>query len=100
MRFDPRKAIEKTRDNQLQWHPYGIIIVDNEKLQALDSLKLIEICRGETDDDTDTHEIVIVMSEGKNKALNMNKNLPLSDVSSDLKKFITNNKKTIEYFPG
>jgi hypothetical protein len=39
-----------------------------------------------------------ILREGKNKALNINKNYQLLNVSTDLKKFTTKDKKTIEYF--
>jgi hypothetical protein len=46
-----------------------------EKKRAIDDSKLLEICRGETDDDVDeTYQIVVSTSEGKNKAFNTNKN--------------------------
>jgi hypothetical protein len=55
----------------------------------------------ETDDTNDAYEIVITMSEGKNKVINTNKNFQLLDVSTDLKKFVsTKDKKVIEYFPS
>jgi hypothetical protein len=28
--FDPRNSVEKAKHNQLQLHPYGIVIVDKE----------------------------------------------------------------------
>jgi hypothetical protein len=88
--FDTRKWGEKTNVNQFQWHPYGIIIVGDQK-RILDYSKLIEIYVWETDDgDTnDNYQIVMVLSEGKNKAPNTNKKFHLLDVSSDLKKWIT-----------
>jgi hypothetical protein len=49
--FDPRKAIEKTKYNQLSLYPYGIVIVADEKKYALNYSKFIEICGGETGDD-------------------------------------------------
>jgi hypothetical protein len=95
--FDQRKSVEKTKDNQLQLYPYVIVVVDTQKKRIIDYSKLFEICGGEVDDD-DTYKIVITLSEGKNKALRTNKNLQLLDVSPDLKIFITNAKKIIEYF--
>jgi hypothetical protein len=68
------------------------VIVDNEKKKALDYSKFIEIC-DDTDDDNDTYEIVITLSDAKNKALNTYKNFQLLDVSTDLKKFTTKDKK-------
>jgi hypothetical protein len=41
---------------------------------------------------------VITICEGKNEALNTNKNFQLLDVSTDLKKFPAKEKKIIEYF--
>jgi hypothetical protein len=65
--IDRKKLVEKKKDNQLQLYPYVIVIFDNEKKSVLDYWKLIEICGGETDDDTNnTSEIVITISEGKN----------------------------------
>jgi hypothetical protein len=63
---------------------------------------LIEICHGETGDDdiVDTYEIVVMLSEGKDKTLNTNKNFQLLDVSIDLKKLTTKDKTAIKYFPG
>jgi hypothetical protein len=97
--FDPRKSTEKTKDNQL--HPYGVVVIDDEKKPALDYPKLLEVCGGdETDDTNHTYEIVITMNESKNKAINTNKNFQLLDVSTDLKKFVSKDKKVIEYFPS
>jgi hypothetical protein len=45
-------------------------------------------------------DIVITMSESKNKALNRNKSFQLLDIRTDIKKFITKDKKTIEHFPS
>jgi hypothetical protein len=55
------------------------------------------ISRCEIDDDEDIYEIFVTKDEGKNKALNTNKNFQLLDVSSDLKNFVKNDKKEIEY---
>jgi hypothetical protein len=100
--FDPRKDIEKTKYNQLSLYPYRIVIVANEKKYALNYSKFIEICGRETGDDntSDTYEIIITLIEGKNKSLNINKKFQLFDASTDIKKFITKDKKTIEYFPS
>jgi hypothetical protein len=81
-------------------HPYGIVIIDYQSKHSVNYSKLIEICDRETDDgDTDdTYNIVVIISEGENKAPNTNKNLQLLFVNTDLKKFTTKDKKTIEYF--
>jgi hypothetical protein len=99
--FDLRKSVNKTKSNQLHLHSFVIAIIDDKKL-ALDYSKLIEICGGETDDDdiADTYEIVITLSQVKNKKLNTNKNFQLLDISTDLNKFTTKDKKIIEYFPS
>jgi hypothetical protein len=58
--FDPRKSFEKTKYNQIQYHPYGDIIYIDDKKSALDYTKLIDICN--TDDILDVqYEIVISM---------------------------------------
>jgi hypothetical protein len=101
--FDPRKSVEKTKYNQLQQHPYRIVVIDAEKKHTLDYSKLLEMCGSgdETDDTNDTYEIVVTMSEGKSKTINTNKNFQFLDVSTDLKKFVsTKDKKVIEYFPS
>jgi hypothetical protein len=61
---------------------------------------LIEI-RGCEIYDGVTHDasvLVVTLSEGKNKALNTNKNFLLLDDSPDLKKFTAKGKKIIEDF--
>jgi L-cystine uptake protein TcyP (sodium:dicarboxylate symporter family) len=40
--FDRRKSIGKTKSNQLQLHPYGIIVVDTEKKHTVEYSKLLE----------------------------------------------------------
>jgi hypothetical protein len=40
--FDSRKWVEKTKHNQLQLHPFDIVIVNGKK-RALDYSKLVEI---------------------------------------------------------
>jgi hypothetical protein len=34
--FDPRRSIEKTKCNQLELYPHGVIIASNEKNRAID----------------------------------------------------------------
>jgi hypothetical protein len=34
--FDPRKSVEKTKYNQIQYHPYKVIIDIYDKKSALD----------------------------------------------------------------
>jgi hypothetical protein len=48
--FDPRKSREKTKYNQIQYHPDGVIIYNDDKKSALDYTKQIDICN--TDDIT------------------------------------------------
>jgi hypothetical protein len=62
-----------------------------------DYSKLMEICGGETDhvDTDDIYEIVVQTAKIKIK-FNTNKNFQLLDVSTDLKKFTTNDKKIIK----
>jgi hypothetical protein len=60
--FDPRKSVEKTKYNLLQYHTYGIIIYIDDKKTVLDYTKLIGICN--TDDASGVqYEIVITMSD-------------------------------------
>jgi hypothetical protein len=59
--FDQLKSVEKTKYNQIQYHPYGIIIYIDGKKSSLDYTKLIDICS--TDDISDVqYEIVRTMS--------------------------------------
>jgi hypothetical protein len=70
--FDPKKSIEKTKYNQIQYYPYGMIVYTDDKKSALDYTKLIDICN--TDDISDVqYEIVITMSEYKSRIINSNK---------------------------
>jgi hypothetical protein len=47
---------------KFNYHPYGIVIIDDKK-RFLDYSKAIEICDSETDDeDNDIYEIVVTMS--------------------------------------
>jgi hypothetical protein len=71
------------------------------KSNFLDYLKKIEICDNETDegDTEDTDEIVVTLSDGKNIALNTNKNFQQRDVSTDLKKIPTKDMKAKADFP-
>jgi hypothetical protein len=86
--------VEITNCNQLPLHPYGIVIIDNEKKRSCKALKMIEICSADIDDkDTGINEIVITSSECKNKASNTNKSSQLLDISTELKKFITKDKE-------
>jgi hypothetical protein len=95
--FDPRKSVEKTKYNQIQYHPSGIIIYIDDKKTALDYPKLIDICN--TDDISDVqYEIVITMSECKSRIINMNKTFQLLEVMIDEKKIIAKDYKTIDYY--
>jgi hypothetical protein len=67
--FDRRKSDEKTKYNHHQLHPYGIVFVDDNK-HAFINLNQIEIRCGDSDE---TYEIVVTISDGKNKTLNTNK---------------------------
>jgi hypothetical protein len=79
----------------LHLHPYEIVIVANEKKHVLNYSRFIEIYGGKTWDDNtaDTYDIIITLIECKNKYLNINKKFQLFDDSTDLKKFITKDKK-------
>jgi hypothetical protein len=61
------------------------VIVDDEK-HALDYSKLVEIY-GNSDDENGIYEIIVTVSDDKNKVFNTSKNFQLLDVSTDLKKF-------------
>jgi hypothetical protein len=83
--------------NKLQLHPYGIIIVDNKKRSLGDS-KMVEICEKTNDEDSvnnNTYNIVIDMSDDKNKALNTKKNFHMLDARTDPKQLIMKDKKVI-----
>jgi hypothetical protein len=70
--FDPRKSVEKTKYNQIQSHPYGVIVYIDDKKTTLDYTKLIDICN--TDDISDVqYEIVIIMSDCKSRIISNNK---------------------------
>jgi hypothetical protein len=97
--FDPRKSVEKTKYNQIQYHPYGIIVYIDDKKTALDYTKLIDIYN--TDDISDVqYEIVITMSECKSRIININKTFQLLEVITENKRFVTKDNKTIEYYPA
>jgi hypothetical protein len=96
--FDLRKSTEKTKYNQIQYHPFGIIIYIDDKKTALDYTQLIDICN--TDDISDVHyEILMTMSECKSRIININKTFQLLEVITDIKRFITKDNKTIEFYP-
>jgi hypothetical protein len=70
--FDPHKLVEKTKDNKIQYHQYGVIIYIDVKKSALNNTKIIDICN--TDDASDVqYEIVITISESKSRIININK---------------------------
>jgi hypothetical protein len=95
--FDPRKSVEKTKYNQIQYHTSGVIIYIDDKKTALDYTKLIDICN--TDDIADVqYEIVITMSECKSRIININKTFQLLEVITEIKRFVTKDNKTIEYY--
>jgi hypothetical protein len=97
--FDPRKSVEKTKYNQIQYHPYGVIIYIDDKNTALDYTKLIDICN--TDDISDVqYEIVIAMSECKSRIIKINKTFQLLEVMTEIKRFVTKDNKVIEYYPA
>jgi hypothetical protein len=101
--FDPRKSTEKTKHNQIQYHPYGVIIYADDKKIALDYTKLTDICN--TDDingiNLDVqYEIVITMSEGTSRIISVNKTFQLLEVLTEIKRFVTKDNKTIEYYPA
>jgi hypothetical protein len=65
----------------------------------LDYTKLIDICN--IDDISDAqYEIVITMSECKSRITNINKAFQLREVIPEMRKFITKDKKSIEYYPS
>ena len=89
--FDPRKSVEKTKYNQIQYQPYGVIINIEDKKSTLDYTKLIDICN--TDDASDDqYEIVVTMSECKSRIINSHKIFQLLKVITELKIFTTKNK--------
>jgi hypothetical protein len=97
--FDPRKSIEKTKYNQIQYHPYRIILYMDDKKSELAYIKLIDICT--TDDASNfQYEIVITMSECKFRIINISKTFQLLEVTPELRSFTTKDKKTIEYYPS
>jgi hypothetical protein len=97
--FDPRKSFDKTKYNQTQYHPYGVIIYTDDKKTALDYTKLIGICN--IDDISDVqYEIVITMSDCKSIIINMNKKFQSLEVTTDIKRFITKDDKTFDYYPA
>jgi hypothetical protein len=66
--FDPRKSLSKTKYNQIQLHPYGLIIEIDPKKSAIDYSKIIEICNVDDiilNNDT-SYEIIITLYDGKN----------------------------------
>jgi hypothetical protein len=99
--FDPRKSLNKTKYNQLQLHLYGLIIEVETKKSAIGYNTLIEICDVDNIiNDDSLYEIIITLSDGKNKTLNINKPFQLLEVITDLKTFTTKDKKIIEYYPN
>jgi hypothetical protein len=97
--FDPRKSTEKPKYNQIQYHPYGIIVYTDYKKTALDYTKLTDIYN--TDDingiNLDVqYEIVITMSEGQSRIICINKTFQLLEVITEIKRFITKDNKTIQ----
>jgi hypothetical protein len=97
--FDPRNTFKKTKYNQIQYHPYGVILHIDNKKSALDFTKLIDICN--TDDASDIqYEIVITMSECKPRIIKINKTYQLLEVRTKLRNFTTKDKKTTEYYPA
>jgi hypothetical protein len=97
--FDHRKSVDKTKYNLIQFHPYGVIVYTDDKKIALDYTKLIDICN--TDDILDVqNEIVITMSEYKSRIINMNKIFQLIKVTTDIKRFITKDNQTIDFYPA
>jgi Iap family predicted aminopeptidase len=47
------------------------------------------------DDEDDTSENILTISDGKNKVLNTNKNFQLLDVRTDLKQFTPKDKNNL-----
>jgi hypothetical protein len=50
--------------------------------------------------DNEKYEIIITISEGKNKILNSLKTFQLLEIATELKTFKTKDKKVIDYFPS
>jgi hypothetical protein len=76
--------------------------IDSKKY-ALDDSKLVELCNNVDGCDipeNDTYEIIIIISENKNKILNSKKTFQLLDIATELKKFNTKDKKVRDYFPS
>jgi hypothetical protein len=93
--FDPRKSVEKTKYNQIQYYPYWVIIYIDDKKSALDYIKRIDICN--IDDISDIqYEIVITMSECKSRVININKAFQILAVLPEMRQFITKDNKSIE----
>jgi hypothetical protein len=78
---------------------YRVIIYTDDKKTALDYTKLIDVCN--TDDISDVqYEIVITIPECKSRISNMNKTFQLLEVITEIKRFITKDNKTIDYYPA
>jgi hypothetical protein len=92
--FDPRKSTEKTKYNQIQYHPYGVIIYTDDKKTALDYTKVIDICNIDNISD-DQYEIIITMSEFKSSKININKTFKFLEIMTDIKRFIIKNNKIL-----
>jgi hypothetical protein len=95
--FDHHKSIEKTKYNQIQYHPYEAIIHTDYNKSALNYTKLIDIWYTDYISDVQ-YEIVITMSECKSRIININKTFRLLEVIPEMKKVRTKDNKTIEYY--
>jgi hypothetical protein len=101
--FDSRKSTEKTKHNQIQYHPYGVIIYTDDKKTAIDYTKLKDICNTYDINGINLevqYKIVITMSEGKSRIISVNKTFQLLEVLTKIKRFVTKDNKTIEYYPA
>jgi hypothetical protein len=102
--FEPRKSLTKTKYNQIQLHPYGILIEMDSIISAIDYSKLINICKDDEDEiinnDNTSYEIILTLSDGKNKTITINKTFQLLEVIVDMKTFTTKDTKIIEYYPN
>ncbi|GMO12749.1 MAG: hypothetical protein Ta2E_01330 [Mycoplasmoidaceae bacterium] len=97
-----KKVVEKTKFSQIHLHPFGIVITIDGKKRALDDSKLIEVCntvRLSCEIDDDKYEIVITLSDGKNKQINFSKPFQLLKVNTELKTLTSKDKKGLKTIP-
>jgi hypothetical protein len=68
--------------------------LNEDKKIALDYTKLIDICNTDYISDVQ-YEIVITMSKCKSRIININKSFQLLEVTTELRSFVTKDKKAI-----